>query len=157
MKAIVGQSVIAGSAPDGARRRARCRGYQGIITKIDGEFITVRFGARVTRQYHESNLSFLKPNNLGACMTGREKCEQMRAEKASRRMERVESADGRGQYSLEQTGAASPEPLGPRIDRIMDDLLDIEYHSGCSARVEDMVHRAISFLESARIAVVHER
>ena len=62
MKAIVGQSVIAGSAPDGARRRARCRGYQGIITKIDGEFITVRFGVRVTRQYHESNLSFLEPN-----------------------------------------------------------------------------------------------
>ena len=62
MKAIVGQSIIAGSAPDGVRRRARCRGYQGIITKIDGEFITVRFGVRVTRQYHESNLSFLEPN-----------------------------------------------------------------------------------------------
>ena len=64
MKAIVGQSVVAERAPDGARRRARCRGYQGIITKIDGEFITVRFGARVTRQYHESNLSFLEPNNV---------------------------------------------------------------------------------------------
>ena len=62
MKPIVGQSVIAGSAPDGSRRRARCRGYQGVITKIDGEFITVRFGERVTRRYHESNLSFLKPN-----------------------------------------------------------------------------------------------
>ena len=63
MKAIVGQSVIAGSAPDGARRLARCRGYHGVVTKIDGEFITLRFGARVTRQYHESNLSFLKPNS----------------------------------------------------------------------------------------------
>jgi len=60
MNAFVGQSVIAGSAPDGARRRARSRGYQGIITKVDGEMITVRFGARVTRTYHESNLSLIQ-------------------------------------------------------------------------------------------------
>ena len=58
----IGQSVIAGSAPEGVRRRARSRGYQGVITKIDGDHITVRFGERVTRRYHKSNLSFLKPN-----------------------------------------------------------------------------------------------
>jgi len=69
---FVGQSVIAETAPDGAKRRARCRGYEGVITKIDGEFITVRFGVRVTRRYHESNLSFLRPNTKLKCGNSRE-------------------------------------------------------------------------------------
>ena len=67
MKAFVGQSVIAESAPLWVRRRKGCRGYQGTITEIDGDLITVsfraaRFGTR-TRTYHESCLSFLKSNN----------------------------------------------------------------------------------------------
>lgn len=49
-------------------------------------------------------------------------------------------------------GTPLAEPTGSRIERIMDELLDIEYHSGCSARVKDMVHRAINYLESAKHA-----
>ena len=51
-----------------------------------------------------------------------------------------------------EAGNSLPPPLGSRIERIMEDLLDIEYRSGCSARVQDMVHRAIGYLESARYA-----
>ena len=52
----------------------------------------------------------------------------------------------------DSSGSSLPLPLGARIERIMDDLLDIEYRSGCTARVQDMVHRDIVSLESARYA-----
>jgi hypothetical protein len=54
-----GAVVIASCAPKGVRRRPRCRGYEGVITKVDGEFVTVRFGNGSMRKYHKSNLSLM--------------------------------------------------------------------------------------------------